>query len=118
MVLNEKSGVKDDQAYLELLKSKDMAGYGRSKSIQVNDTGTIKESELLSRFPKLNIREALKGMVKGDISLPVRDGGASYIFQLVDREDGKPLGKEEVLKLISARMSLEKARVVARAKAE
>ncbi len=118
MVIDEKSGVKDDQAYMELLKEKDIANYGKSKSIEVVDTGTMKESDLLSKFAKLNIREALKGLGKGDVTLPIRDGGVSYIFQLVEREDGKPFEKAEALKLVSAKIAGEKARVMARMKAE
>jgi hypothetical protein len=118
LVIDVKSGIKDDQAYMELLKSKDIAGYGRSKAIEVVDTGTVKESNLLSKFPKLKILEVFKGMGKGDISLPVRDGNVSYLFQIVDREDGKPLDRSEALKIISARMAAEKAKTMARVKAE
>ncbi len=118
LVIDPKSGIRDDQAYLELLKSKDMTEYGRSKAIAVNDTGTIKESELLSKFGKLNIREALKGMGNGDVSLPIRDGDTSYIFQLVQREDGKPFEKDEAYKVIRARVAAEKAGTMARVKAE
>jgi hypothetical protein len=118
LVIDEKSEIRDDQAYMELLKTKDMTEFGKSKSIQVVDTGTVKESDLLQKFSKLNIREALKGMGKGDISLPIRDGGVSYLFQIVDREDGKPFEKSEALKVIAARVAGEKARMMARVKAE
>jgi parvulin-like peptidyl-prolyl isomerase len=78
----------------------------------------MKESELYAKFSKLNIRDVLKGMGNGDISLPVRDGAVSYIFQLVSREDGKPFEKSEALKVIGAKVAVEKARAMARLKAE
>ncbi len=101
-----------------MLKSKDLEGFGKSKSLEVTDSGTVKESDLVKRFGKLNILEALKGMTNGDISLPVRDGSVSYIFQLVNREDGKPFEKGHALSVIRERMVDEKARALARAKAE
>jgi peptidyl-prolyl cis-trans isomerase D len=118
VLIDEKSGVKDDQAYMELLKSKDITAYGKSKGIEVVDLGTLKESDLMAKFSRLKINEWLKGMNKGDISLPVREGSRSLIFQIVDREDGKPLEKEEVLKAIRARVAGEKAKLTARVKAE
>ena len=71
---------------MELLKSKDLAGYGRSKCLEVTDTGVMKESDLLKRFGKFNIRDILKGMKNGDISLPVRDGRG--LLHLSAREPG------------------------------
>ncbi len=118
MLIDEKSGVKDDQAYMELLKSKDMSAYGKSKGIEVVDLGMTKESELIARFARLRPQEWLRGLGKGEISLPERDGGRSYIFQMVDREDGKPLEKSEALKVIRARVAGEKAKVMARLGAE
>lgn len=118
LAIDEKSGVRDDQAYMELLKSKDLAGFGRSKSLEVTDAGVMKESDLVKRFGKFNIRDVLKGMANGDISLPVRDGSVSYIFQLVNREEGKPFEKGQALSAIKERMIAEKARTMARAKAE
>ena len=118
MAINEKSGVKDDEAYMELLKSKDMSAYGASKGIQVTDLGMLKESELAARFARLRPREWLKGLAKGEVSLPLRDEGGSYIFQMVDREDGKPLEKSEALKVIRARLVEEKAKTAARIAAQ
>jgi peptidyl-prolyl cis-trans isomerase D len=118
IVIGEKSGVKDDQAYMDLLKSKDIAGYGKEKGIDVVDLGQVKESDLLKKFPKLPIKDSLKGMNKGDVTLPMRSGNDSYIFQLVDRQDGRQLTKEEASKTIRERIALEKAQVLARAKAE
>jgi peptidyl-prolyl cis-trans isomerase D len=118
IAIGEKSGVKDDQAYMELLKSKDLVGYGKSKGIDVVDLGLVKEGELLKKFPKLPLRDSLKGMSKGDVTLPLRNGNDSYIFQLVDRQDGRPLTKEEASKTIRERIAREKAQILAQAKAE
>ncbi len=118
MLIGEKSGVKDDQAYMELLKSKEMSAYGKSKGVEVVDLGIAKESDLVTRFARLRPKEWLRSLGKGEISLPMRDGGASYIFQMVDREDGKPLEKSEALKAIKTRVTGEKARVMARLAAE
>lgn len=118
MVINEKSGVRDDQAYMDMLKSKDMSGYGRSKGIEVVDTGILKERDLVTRFGKLNIQDKLKGLAKGEISLPVRDGNVSYIFQLVDRAEGKPYEKADALKIAGAKIARDKAAMFARVKAE
>ena len=90
MLIDEKSGVRDDQAYMELLKSRDMSAYGKSKGVEVVDLGMTKESELMARFARLRPQEWLRSLGRGEISLPARDGGKSYIFQMVDREDGKP----------------------------
>ncbi len=118
MLISEGSEVKDDQAYMDLLKSRDMSGYSRSKGIEVVDLGTMKESELNAKFGRLKIQERLKGMGKGDVSLPIRDGGKSYIFQIMDRAEGKPYEKSDVLKIIKARLAGEKAKAMARLKAE
>jgi hypothetical protein len=78
----------------------------------------MKESELNAKFGRLKLRERLKGMEKGDVSLPIRDGGKSYIFQIVDRAQGKPYEKSEALKAIKARVIGERARAMARLRAE
>jgi parvulin-like peptidyl-prolyl isomerase len=103
---------------MDVLKSKDLAAYGKAKGLEVVDLGTMKESELLSRFGKLKIMDALKGVGKGDITLPIRSENRSFIFQVVEREDGKPLDKVEALKVIRTRVVAEKARMMARVKAE
>jgi parvulin-like peptidyl-prolyl isomerase len=118
MIIEEKSSVKDDQAYMELLKSRDISAYSKTKGVEVVDLGTARESEVFARFSRVKIQESLKGMVKGDISLPVRDGNRSYIFQIIDRQDGKPLERAEALQVIKARIISEKAKTMARAKAE
>ena len=57
-------------------------------------------------------------MNQGDISLPVRDNAKSYIFQVVEKVDGKPLPREEALQVVRARIVNERAKMLARAKAE
>ena len=118
MVIDEKGSVRDDQAYMDLLKSKDLAAYGTSKGLDVVDLGTLKESDVLSRFSNLKIREALKGLGKGDITLPLRVEGRSYIFQVMDQDEGKPLEKAEALKIIRARVVAERSATMAEGKAE
>ncbi|MGD0236280.1 MAG: hypothetical protein ABSC55_17310, partial [Syntrophorhabdales bacterium] len=55
---------------------------------------------------------------QGDISLPVRENTKSYIFQVVEKVDGKPLTKEEALKIVRAKIAGERAKTLAKAKAE
>ncbi len=118
MVIDEKSPVKDDQAYMELLKAKDLAAYARSKGLEVVDLGSMKESDVLARLSRLKADAWLKGMNQGDISLPVRENTKSYIFQVVEKVDGKPLTKEEALKIVRAKIVGERAKTLAKAKAE
>jgi SurA-like protein/parvulin-like peptidyl-prolyl cis-trans isomerase-like protein len=118
MIIDEKSPIKDDQAYMELLKAKDLTAYAKSKGLEVVDLGNMKESDALSRLSRLKVDTWLKGMNQGDISLPVRDNAKSYIFQVVEKEEGKPLSKEEALKIVRTRMVGERAKMLAKAKAE
>ena len=118
MLISDKSGVKDDQAYMELLKTKDIAAYGRSKGIEVTDLGVLKESELIARFAALKPQNWLKSLGKGEVSLPMREGDRSFIFQMMDREEGKPLTKEAAVRAIRERIAADKAKVMARVKAE
>ncbi|HUJ89346.1 MAG TPA: SurA N-terminal domain-containing protein [Syntrophorhabdales bacterium] len=118
MVIDEKGPVKDDQAYMDLLKAKDLAAYARSKGLEVVDLGSMKESDVLARLSRLKADAWLKGMNQGDISLPVRENTKSYIFQVVEKVDGKPLTKEEALKIVRARIVGERAKTLAKAKAE
>jgi len=110
ILIDEKSGIRDDQAYMELLKSKDMAGFARSKGLEVVDLGMLRESELSPRFARLKVQDWLPGLGKGEISLPIRDGDRSFIFQTVDREEGRPLDRTEALKVIRERIVDEKAK--------
>ena len=118
IVIDEKSSVKDDAAYVDLLKAKDIAEYAKQKGLEVADIGAMKESELIKKFKGLKIDEWLKGLKKVDISLPVRDGARSYIFQLVDAEAGKPLDKNVVIREIKERVVKEKTKLIAKAEAE
>ena len=118
IVIDEKSPVKDDQAYMELLKTKDLAAYAKTKGLELVDLGAMKESEVTARLSRLKGDAWLKGMSKGDISLPIRDNTKSYIFQVVDKEEGKPLSKEEAVRVIKARIAGERAKTLAKAKAE
>ncbi|MCX5803059.1 MAG: SurA N-terminal domain-containing protein [Proteobacteria bacterium] len=117
LLIDEKSSVRDDVAYLDLLKIKDIAAYGKQKGIEVIDLGDIKVSELLKRFKDLKIDEWLKGLKKGDISLPVRADTKSYIFQLVDMEEGKLIDKGRAIQTIKERIVNEKAKSLAKVRA-
>jgi parvulin-like peptidyl-prolyl isomerase len=117
-VIDEKSPVKDDQAYMELLRTKDLAAYAKSKGLEIVDLGAMKEREVTARLSRLKVDTWLKGMNKGDISLPIRDNTKSYIFQVVDKEEGKPLSKEEAVGAIKVRIAGERAKTLAKAKAE
>lgn len=114
LAIDEKSSIKDDAAYLELLKTKDMDGYGKQKGFQVVDLGQMKESEALKKLKNLKGDDWLKGLKKGEISLPVRDNGRSYIFQLVDVEEGKPIDKAIAMKDIKERLIHEKTKLLAK----
>lgn len=118
ILIDEKAPVKDDAVYLELLKVKDIDGYAKKNGLTVIDIENIKESELLKRFRSVNIGEWLKGLKKGDISLPVRVDTKSYIFKLIDIEEGKPFDKTTVVKILRERMAAEKSKGYARAVAE
>ena len=118
IVVDAKSGLKDDQVYMDLLKAKDIDTYGRQKGIKVNDTGRMSQSELFKAYKNIKVETWIKDLHKGDISLPVRDDGRSLIFQLVEREDGKPMEKSVALQSIKNRLVAEKAKEKARLAAE
>lgn len=118
IVVDAKSPVKDDQVYMDLLKAKDIDAYAREKGLKVGDTGTVRQSELFKAYKSLKIETWAKDLRKGDVSLPVRDDGRSLIFQLVEREDGKPMEKSAALQSIKNRLVTEKAKEKARLAAE
>lgn len=118
IIIDAKSGIKDDQAYMELLKVKDIDKFARQKGLTVSDTGTVRQSELFRVYKKLKVETWAKDLRKGDISLPIRDDGRSLIFQLIDREDGKPMDKSVALEAIKKRLVTEKAKEKARLAAE
>jgi parvulin-like peptidyl-prolyl isomerase len=114
ITIDAKSPVKDDVAYVELLKQRDLETYAKEHHLPVVDLGPRPESEVLSKFKSLNVEEWLKGLKKGEISLPVRSDAKSFIFQLVDVAEGKPIDKDLALREIRERITGEKARVAAR----
>ncbi len=118
IVIDDKGNLKDDVAYTDLLKAKDIEAYGKQKGLDVLDLGLLPESEVLKRLKDLKGEQWLKELKKGDISLPVRGMSKSYIFQVVDREEGKPIDKSIVLKEIRERVTSEKAKAMAKAEAE
>ncbi|MCX8023264.1 MAG: SurA N-terminal domain-containing protein [Syntrophorhabdaceae bacterium] len=118
LVIDEKSTVKDDKAYMDLLKLKNIDEYGKKNGLEVFETGRVKIGELTKRFQNIKIEQHLKGMKKGDISLPVRDGLKSYIFMVVDLEGERPLEKADIIKELKERLVYEKAKVLAKNKAE
>ena len=114
LLIDEKSSIKDDAVYLELLKAKDLEAYGKQKGLQVNDLGQMKEGDVLKKLKNLKADEWLKALKKGEISLPVRADTKSYIFQVVDFEEGKPLDKTVAMKEIKDRLINEKAKSFAK----
>ena len=118
IVIDDKSSLRDDAVYMDLLKSKDIVAYARLKGLAVSDTGNVSRSELFKTYKGLKVETWIKDLRKGDISLPVRDTDKSYIFQLVDRQDGKPMEKSAALASIRDRLVGQKAKEMARLAAE
>lgn len=118
LVIDEKSPVKDDAAYMDLIKTKEIDQYGKQKGLNVVDLGMMKESEVIKRLKSLKVDGWLRGLKKGDISLPVREGEKSYIFQLADMQDGQPLDKSVVLATIKERIIVERSKNLAKLAAE
>ncbi len=118
IVIDDKSSLKDDAVYMDLLKSKDIAAYARLKGLAVSDTGSVSRSELLKTYKGLKVETWIKDLRKGDISLPVRDTDKSYIFQLVDSQEGKQMEKSAALASIRNRLVGQKAKEMARLAAE
>ncbi len=118
IAIPEKGPVKDDVAYMELLQVKDIDKYAREKGFTVTSLGVMTESEVLQKLKSLRPQEWLKGLRKGDISLPVRAAAGSYIFQLVDFEAGKPIDKPTVMKEIRDRLTRERAKAMAKTDAQ
>jgi hypothetical protein len=114
LVIDEKSPIKDDAAYLELLKVKDLGSYGKQKGLEVVDLGQMKEGEAIRRLKNMKADEWLRGLKKGEISLPVRADSKSYIFQVVDIEGGKPLDKSTAMKEIKERLVSGKTKTYAK----
>ncbi|MBA4416934.1 MAG: hypothetical protein C0392_03340 [Syntrophus sp. (in: bacteria)] len=118
ITIDEKSSIKDDAAYLDLLKAKSLEAYGKEKSLTVTDLGDLRESEVQKKLKNLKPQEWLKGLKKGDISLPIRADGKSYIFQVTELETGKPFDKASVIKELREKVSAEKAKSLSKKEAE
>lgn len=118
LVVDGRSQIKDDAVYLELLKARDVDAYGKDKGLPVVDLGPMKEGDLLKRLKNVKAEEWLTGLKKGDISLPIRGDGKSFIFQVVDREEGKPIDKDVVQASIKERIRSEKAKARAKEAAQ
>lgn len=117
IALDENTPLKDSEVYSDLLKAKDLGTYAKEKGLEVHDLGRLKESEVLGRLKDLKGEQWLKGLKKGEVSLPVRGQSKSYIFQVIDREEGRPIEKSVVLKEIKERIINEKAKALARVSA-
>jgi parvulin-like peptidyl-prolyl isomerase len=117
ILIDEKAGLKDDKAYMELIKSRDMESFAKSHGLYIYDSGPLSEREFKEKFKEIKDLSWLKDLRIGDISLPVREGSKSYIFQLTDYKKGEPLKKEVAIARIKEKLALEKARELARAKA-
>jgi parvulin-like peptidyl-prolyl isomerase len=118
IAFDEKSPVKDDAAYLDLIKVKDIDKYGKEKDLTVTDLGTMRESEVAQKLKNMKPSEWLRGLKKGDISLPIRADSKSYIFQVSDFEVGKPMDKAAVLKVLREKVLDEKAKNLTKIEAE
>ncbi|MDD5010130.1 MAG: hypothetical protein PHC68_17225, partial [Syntrophorhabdaceae bacterium] len=104
--------------YMDLLKVKDIDQYGKQKGLNVVDLGMMNEGEVMKRLKDMKVDDWLRGLKKGDITLPIRESGKSYIFQLVDVQDGKPLDKGVVLARIKERITAERSKNLAKLAAE
>jgi hypothetical protein len=119
LVVDEKSSVKDDAVYMDLLKVQDIAVYGKEKGLTVSDLAEMKESELVKQFKGLKLEDLKEMKKKGEISRVVRSPeGKSYIFQLVDMTEGKDLDKTLALAKIKDKLIAEKAKAMAKLAAE
>jgi peptidyl-prolyl cis-trans isomerase D len=78
----------------------------------------MRQSELFKTYKNLKIETWIKDLRKGDVSLPVRDDGRSLIFQLVEREEGKPMEKSAALQSIKNKLMTDKAKEKARLAAQ
>jgi len=118
IILDEKTKMKDDDVYLALIKTKDFEGFAKKNGLNIVELNGIKESEFIKRFNNLNIKESLKGLKKGEISLPVRLDNKSYIFKILDIEEGRPMDKSLAIKQIRERLIQKKAKEYAKSIAD
>jgi hypothetical protein len=119
LVVDEKSSLKDDVVYMDLLKAKDMDAYGKEKGFVTRDLGDMKEGDLLRQFKDLKVEDLREMKKKGEISRLIRStDGKSYIFQFVDMMEGKDLDKTLALAKIKEKVIGEKAKAMAKLAAE
>jgi len=119
LVVDEKSSLKDDAVYMDLLKVKDIGDYGKEKGLAVSDLGEVKASDLIKQFKGLKMEDLNDMKKQGEISRVVRSPeGKSYIFQLVDMTEGKDLDKTLALAKIKEKLTGEKAKAMAKLAAE
>lgn len=117
IIIDEKGPIRDDKAYMELIKTKNLESFAKAHGLEVYNSGFVSETDFRQRFKDVGDFTWLKDLRKGDISLPVRVGTKSYIFQLVEYKKGEPLEKAYVLRKIKEKMALEKAKELAKSKA-
>ncbi len=117
VVIEDKGPIREDRAYMELIKSRDLHTFAKTYGLSVYDSGFLPESQLKQRLKEVKDFSWLTDLRVGDISLPVRVQNGYYIFQLVDYRQGQPLEKELVKKKLKERIILEKAKKMAKEKA-
>ncbi len=119
LIVDEKSSIKDDAVYMDLLKIKDIETYGKEKGLPAIDLGDMQENDLIKRYQGLKIEDLREMKKKGEISRVVRSPeGKSYIFQLVDMTEGKYLDKTLALGKIRDKLVGERAKAMAKLAAE
>lgn len=117
IVIDEKKGIKDDHAYMELIKTRDLDSFAKAHGLNLHTLGPLSEGELRKKLPTIKDFSWLKDLRTKDISLPVRSDGASYIFQVVDYKKGEPLEKATVVKILREKILIEKAKELAKNRA-
>ena len=71
VVIDEKSGVRDDQVYMDLLKSKDLTAYGQRRAWRSPTWGPQGERGAF-QVRQTEDPGRLKGLAKGDVTLPLQ----------------------------------------------
>ena len=118
VVLEEGGQLREDAVYVDLLKERDLEAYARRNGLAFSDSGLISQKEAKEKFKDVDVEGLIRDLRKGEISLPIKKGSKSYIFQLSDFQEGKPLPKEVALGVLRERMRRERATLLAKAKAE
>ncbi|MDW8002811.1 MAG: SurA N-terminal domain-containing protein [Deltaproteobacteria bacterium] len=118
IVIDQESTLRDDKAYMELIETKDLESFAKRHNLNLNLVEYASESELKRLITDINDFSWLKDLRKDDFSLPIRAKEKSYIFQLIGLKKGEPLEKSLVLKRIKERVTSDKAKEIAKRKAE